>query len=168
MLEIKETSFEDIKNVQQLWADGDVMKFVGFPDGLHQTEEDMEKWLRWIETSRPGLNHYSIYEDGKYCGESFYEIDAEHQSAALDIKLFGFARGRGIATAGLSHAIKEAFRNGAETVWVDPNPENQKAIALYTKLGFQQKAFPGHLVSGDEAPGSVYMELHKNRYRIEE
>lgn len=85
MLEIKETTIEDIKCVQQLWADGDVMKFVGFPDGLHETDERMQNWLRWIESNRPTLNHYSIFEDGKYCGESFYEIDAEHQSAALDI-----------------------------------------------------------------------------------
>lgn len=49
MLEIKETTIEDIKCVQQLWADGDVMKFVGFPDGLHETDERMQNWLRWIE-----------------------------------------------------------------------------------------------------------------------
>ena len=162
MLEIKETTMEDIENVRQLWADGDVMKFVGFPDGLHKTEEGMQNWLRWIESNRPALNHYSIFEDGKYCGESFYEIDAEHKSAALDIKLFGSARGRGIAAAGLSHAIKEAFRNGAEIVWVDPNPANMKAIALYEKLGFLRKDFPEYLVSGDEAPTSIYMELRRN------
>ena len=162
MLEIKETTIEDIKSVQRLWADGDVMKFVGFPDGLHETDEVMQNWLRWIESNRPALNHYSIFEDGKYCGESFYEIDAEHQSAALDIKLFGFARGRGIATAGLSHAIKEAFLNGAEIVWVDPNPENRKAIALYERLGFQQKDFPEYLLSEDEEQTSIYMELSKN------
>ena len=161
MLEIKETTSEDIKSVRQLWADGDVMKFVGFPDGLHETDEEMQAWLRWIESGRPALNHYSIFEDGQYCGESFYEIDRDHQSAALDIKLFAFARGRGIAAAGLSHAIKEAFRNGAETVWVDPNPENRKAIALYERLGFQRKDFPDHLVSGDEAPESIYMELRR-------
>ena len=166
MLEIKETTYEDIGNVQQLWADGDVMKFVGFPEGLHQTEEDMEKWLRWIESNRPLINHYSIYEDGRYCGESFYEIYAEHQRAALDIKLFGFARGRGIASAGLSHAIEEAFRNSAETVWVDPNPENLKAIALYKRLGFQQKDFPDDLVSKGEALDAIYMELQKNRFSV--
>ena len=162
MIEIKETTVEDIKLVQQLWDDGDVMKFVGFPDGLHETGEGMNNWLQWIESNRPGLNHYSIFEDGKYCGESFYEIDAEHKSAALDIKLFGFARGRGIATAGLSYAIKEALQNGAEIVWVDPNPENVKAIALYKRLGFQQKDFPEYLVSDDEAPSSIYMELRKD------
>lgn len=162
MIKVRETSIEDIKSVQQLWADGDVMKFVGFPEGLHETDEGMNHWFRWIESNRPALNHYSIFEDGKYCGESFYEIDAEHKSAALDIKLFGFARGRGIATAGLSFAIREAFQNGAETVWVDPNPENTKAIALYERLGFQQKDFPKQLISEDEEQESIYMELCKD------
>ena len=162
MIEIKETTARDIENIQRLWADGDVMKFVGFPDGLIETDEEMKNWFMWIESNRPVLNHYSIFEDGKYCGESFYVIDTEHKSAALDIKLFRFARGRGIATAGLTHAIKEAFRNGAETVWVDPNPENTKAIALYKRLGFQHRGFPEYLVSEDEAPSSIYMELRKN------
>ena len=161
MIEIKETTARDIENIQRLWADGDVMKFVGFPDGLIKTDEEMKNWFMWIESNRPVLNHYSIFEDGKYCGESFYKIDREHQSAALDIKLFRFARGRGIATAGLTHAIKEAFRNGAETVWVDPNPENTKAIALYKRMGFRQKDFPDHLLSGDEIHSSIYMELRK-------
>ncbi len=162
MIEVKETTAGDLRDVQRLWADGDVMRFVGFPDGLIKTDEEMKKWFRWIESNRPALNHYSIFENGKYCGESFYQIDAEQKSAALDIKLFGFARGRGIAAAGLSHAIKEAFRNGAEIVWVDPNPENTKAIALYKKLGFHQKAFPDYLVDRDEEPRSIYMELRKD------
>ena len=162
MIEIKETTIKDIDNIQRLWADGDVMRFVGFPNGLHQTNEEMKGWFRWIESNRPVLNHYSIFEDGNYCGESFYEIDEEHHSAALDIKLFEFARGRGIATAGLSYAIEEAFQNGAEIVWVNPNPENTKAIALYKRLGFQPKGFPVDLISEDEEQNSIYMELRKD------
>ena len=162
MIDVKETSAEDLDNIQRLWADGDVMRFVGFPNGLIETDEEMQNWFKWIDSNRPVLNHYSIFEDGEYCGESFYEIDREHKCAALDIKLFGFARGRGIATAGLSYAIKEAFRNGAEIVWVDPNPENTKAIALYKRLGFQQKAFPEYLISEDEEQNSIYMELPKD------
>ena len=161
MIEVRETTINELALVQKLWADGDVMRFVGFPEGLHQTDEDMQGWFRWIASNRPVLNHYSIFEDGKYCGESFYQIDPEHQSAALDIKLFGFARGRGIGAAGLTHAINEAFRNGAKLVWVDPNPENRKAIALYQRLGFQEKAFPEHLISEDGAVHSIYMELRK-------
>ena len=160
MLEIRETSLEDIKNVQALWADGDVMRFVGFPEGLRETDEAMRKWLGRIAARRPAVNHFSIYEDGKYCGEAYYEIDSGHDnSAALDIKLFRFARGRGIASRALAHAIEAAFRNGAETVWVDPDPENAKAIALYERLGFKRKDMPEYLISAGEDPASVYMEL---------
>ncbi len=121
MIEIKETTAEDIKNIQRLWADGDVMRFVGFPDGLRQTDEEMQEWLCRISSHSPTVKHFSIYEDAEYCGEAFYEVDREHNnSAALDIKLFSFARGRGIASQALSFAIEEAFKNGAKTVWVDP------------------------------------------------
>ena len=44
MITIRETTQEDLASVQALWADGDVMKFVGFPDGLHQTDEQMRRW----------------------------------------------------------------------------------------------------------------------------
>ena len=161
-VEVRETAKEDLDDVRRLWANGDVMRYVGFPDGLIKTDRQMKDWFKRIEAGRPLLDHYSVFEDGRYCGESFYEIDAEHESAALDIKLFDFARGRGIAAAGLSHAIKEAFKNGAKTVWVDPVKENAKAIALYEKLGFVQKDYPDHLSYKGEEWNSVYMELHKD------
>lgn len=93
-LEFRETSQADLKQVQALWSCGEVMKFVGFPNGLHQTGAQMEEWLGWIISARPKANHYSIYEDGIYCGEAFYQIDERTRSAALDIKLLPFARGR--------------------------------------------------------------------------
>ena len=162
MIEIKETGIADIKNVQRLWADGDVMRFVGFPDGLRQTDEAMQAWFRWIDSGRPARNHYSIFADGVYCGEAFYEIDKSHDNrAALDIKLFRFARGRGIAAKALSYAVKEAFGHGAEIVWVDPVPDNTKAIALYERLGFQRQEMPAHLTPQGEGPSSIYMELRK-------
>ena len=161
MLEIRETALEDVKSVQQLWADGDVMRFVGFPDGLHETDEAMQEWFHWMVADRPVANHYSIFENGKYCGEAGYGIDKEYGSAFLDIKLLKFARGRGIATKALSHAIEEAFKNGAETVWVDPDPQNAKAIALYERLGFERKDMPEHVIAMGEDPASAYMELHK-------
>ena len=107
-------------------------------------------------------NHYSIYEDGRYCGETSYKIDEANRCAALDIKLFRFARGRGIATKALSHSIEEAFKNGAETLWVDPHPANSKAIALYERLGFVRKKMPEHVIEMGEDPNLfVYMELRK-------
>lgn len=162
MITVKETTIEDIKNVQRLWADGDVMRFVGFPDGLHETDEAMQQWLEGLNAARPTQNHFSIYEDGKYCGEAGYGLDKEHGSAWLDIKLFGRARGRGIATQAISYAKEEAFRNGAKVVWVDPNPQNTKAIALYERLGFKQKDMPEYIIAlGEDPTTNVYFELWK-------
>ena len=159
MVIVKETTANDIVNIQRLWADGDVMKFVGFPEGLHETDENMAKWFNRIVASRPITNHFSVFDNDVYCGESFYSIDVKHDnSAALDIKLFKFARGKGIATIALLHAIKEAFKNGANRVWVDPNPDNTKAIALYERLGFERKSRPEYLIE-DEDITSIYMEL---------
>lgn len=158
MIKICETTKKDIVFVQRLWADGDVMKFVGFPDGLYETDEQMQDWYKWISSERTFVNHYCIFDDDVYCGETFYKIDTEHDnSAALDIKLFAFARGKGIASKALSFAIDEAFKNGAKRVWVDPNPENEKAIALYKKLGFVEKEMPAYLAEENEFV-SVYME----------
>lgn len=161
MITIKETAAEDIKNVQRLWADGDVMRFVGFPDGLHETDEAMQQFLERLEAARPEYeNHFSIYENGEYCGETGYGLDKEHGSAWLDVKLFGFARGRGIATKALSCAMEEAFRNGAETVWVDPDSQNAKAIALYERLGFKEKDMPEYVIAlGEDPATNIYFEL---------
>ena len=162
MICIKETTLEDIKNVQRLWADEDVMRFI-VPGGVHETEEDMEAWFRWNVANRPAVNHFSVFEDGVYCGEVSYQTDEDKpDSASLDIKLFKFARGRGIATKALSYAIEEAFKNGAETVWVDPNPENVRAVALYERLGFVRKDMPEHVIAiGEDPEENVYMELRR-------
>ena len=162
MITIKESTYDDIKNIQSLWVDGDVMKYIGFPEGLHETEDAVKEWLDRFFDAKPKENHYSIFDDDKYCGETQYRIDEASKSASLDIKLFKFARGKGIATKALMLAIEEAFKNGAETVWVDPHPENTKAIALYSKLGFIKKAMPEHVIAMGEDPNTyVYMELAK-------
>ena len=162
MLEIRKTTLADLKNIQRLWADGEVMRFVGFPEGLHETDEDLRAWIEHLPAARPLSNHWSVYEDGVYCGETNYCIDEESRSASLDIKLFAAARGRGIATRALTHAINEAFKNGAETVWVDPAPDNAKAIALYHRLGFTQKEMPAHVVAqGEDPETNLYFELHR-------
>ena len=162
MIEIKEATAEDVKQVQRLWADGDVMKFVGFPEGLSESEEAIGEMIRRTAADRPQRNYYAIFEDGVYCGETSYDIDRDTESASLDIKLFRFARGRGIATKALSFAMREAFQNGAKTVWVDPNPENAKAITLYERLGFEKKPMPAHVIAMGEDPEQyVYMERNK-------
>lgn len=155
---IKLTSKEDLLNVQRLWATPEVMCFVGFPEGLHETIEALEnEWLPWVQNP-PFRQHYSIHADGiGYCGESFYNVD-DHGLACMDIKLLPCARGRGIGFTGLAHALDQAFTVGnATSAYVDPDPQNVRAIRLYERLGFQPAVRASHL----EDPGCpyVYMEL---------
>lgn len=160
-IRITETTINDLENVTLLWNDGEVMKFVGFPNGLGVSQKSLEeKWL-------PGINknnkrrHYSIYHDMiGYCGESYYEVE-DNGKAALDIKLFAKARGKGIAYAGLQYAIEKAFAEGhAEVVYVDPQKVNEKALSLYKKFRFKEYPHP----DPKEAESHYYFELSRDDY----
>lgn len=162
MMEIRETTMEDLTDIRRLWADGEVMHFVGFPEGLHRSEEEMQQWYRRLDARRPSSNHYVVLDEGVFCGEAFYAIDEAHgHRADLDIKLSPFARGKGIAAKALAHAIDEAFRHGAEAVCVTPNARNAKALALYAKLGFQEKEMPEDLMQ--EGAGGAYLYMERKR-----
>ena len=128
LLDIRETGLQDLANIQELWNDGQVMKYVGFPAGLGITIAQLEEWLPWA-IAKPQRCHYSIYQNEiGYCGETFYDVNPTTGTAVLDIKLLPKARGYGIATQALNFAIDKAFKTGgAERVYVDPHPDNQKA-----------------------------------------
>lgn len=158
---IKETTREDLQNVMNLWNDGEVMFYVGFPNGLNVNIEQMEKWLKTVnkDISR---KHYSIYEEELgFCGETFYSVDKNHDLSALDIKLFPYARGKGIASYALSYAIDEVFtKDLASRAYVDPNPKNEKAFKLYERLGFISKKRPEFLEEGE-----TYLEITKESWK---
>ena len=162
-LTIRETTETDLENVLTLWNDGEVTRYVGFPNGIGVDIPYLENWLKGIKKGRPRINHYSVYAEGiVYCGETFYRIDSSRgYSSVLDIKLVPSARGKGIASAALSFAVEQAFTNGAKRVWVDPNPENEKALALYRRLGFVEKPMPQDLSESGEPVKTVYFELEK-------
>jgi len=157
---ISETSKCDFENILLLWNNGEVMSFVGFPDGLGMKIEKMDEWLAWA-INHPSRCHYSIYNDDiGYCGETFYSVDAETGTSSLDIKLLPIAQGKGIAQTALVFAINKAFNIGmAERVYVDPHPDNYKALALYNKLGFISKPRPKYLEYYD-----TYLEISKEEW----
>ena len=158
---IKETTKEDLSNILSLWNDGDTMKYVGFPNGLGITLEKLEKWLININVNEK-RKHYSIYESSiGYCGETYYEIDDEHDLATLDIKLLKKARGKGIASKSLSNTLSIIFdSNLVSKAYVDPNPLNKDAFKLYYRLGFYDSLRPYHL-----EPYETYLEVNKNTFK---
>lgn len=159
-IEMRLTGEADLENVQKLWTSPEVMRYVGFPEGLHQSLEELCQWLPWVQQP-PKRQHYSVYAQGVgYCGESFYDVD-ETGLACMDIKLLPCARGKGIGYTALSYALDQAFHAGkAERAYVDPNPENRKALSLYASLGFLPAQRPAHLEPWD----SLYFELTAEKW----
>ena len=157
---IKETDENDLQNIMSLWNNGDVMFYVGFPEGLNVTIEKLKLWLKGVNQNKT-RRHYSIYaENIGYCGETYYSIDLEHDLATLDIKLLPKAQGKGIAEYALSFTINQVFKNNLATkAYVDPNPKNKKAWKLYDKLGFLSKERPEFL-----EPYETYLEITKDRW----
>jgi len=159
--DIRETSKCDFENVMSLWNNGEVMSFVGYPEGTGTTLDEMNKWLEWA-INKPVRCHYSIYnEEIGYCGETFYNVvNTENRTACLDIKLLPTSQGKGIAQTALIFAINKAFDNGnAERVYVEPHPDNQKAWALYEKVGFVSKQRPNYLYDS-----KTYMEITRDEW----
>jgi RimJ/RimL family protein N-acetyltransferase len=159
-LVIKKTTADDLENILSLWNSGEVMKYVGFPEGLNYDMDKMGKWLEYINHN-PECRHYSIYEaELGYCVETFYEVDNKHDVAALDIKLLPHAQGKNIAYCALKNTIQTVFgQNLASKVYVDPHPDNQKAWKLYQRLGFRNVPRPNYL-----EPFPTYLELNKDDF----
>lgn len=135
-LRFLKTQERDLESLVQLWNDGDVMKFVGFPQGL---DYNMEKATRWLENINQKENtmHYSIYDKETFLGELFYSYK-DGEKAIVDIKLMPGARGKNVGFQGFCFLLDQLFKNTlAEIVTVDPHKDNLKAIRLYEKCGFQ-------------------------------
>lgn len=160
-VELRLTCEADLEHVQRLWATPSVMHYVGFPEGLHETMAHLrEDWLPWVQQP-PKRQHWSVYAEGVgYCGETYYNVD-ETGLACMDVKLLDCARGKGIGYRALSHALNAAFHvGGADRAYVDPHPENGKALALYAALGFLPAVRPSHLEPWD----STYFELTRENW----
>ena len=149
-LTIRPTTEVDLAAVARLWADPDVMRWVGYPDGLRYSDGELQHWLAWVEES-PDRRHFVVRKNGTgFCGELFYDVDRETRRAALDVKLLPTARGRGIATAALGWLVELVFESepDVELVWTEPWPENEAAQRLYTRCGLRPLPRPEDLRPG--------------------
>ncbi|NLY54851.1 MAG: GNAT family N-acetyltransferase [Firmicutes bacterium] len=158
---IQVTREDDLKNIMRLWNNGEVMQWVGYPDGLGITMTQLKEWL--VRTVQPPQRcHYSIFlADGSYCGETFYRVAPDTGVAALDIKLLPTAQGRGIAYRALAFTINQAFQTGqAARVYVDPHPDNARAWRLYERLGFISRPRPRNLPEG-----TTYLEITREAWQ---
>lgn len=159
-VKVKNTTQEDLDNIMMLWENGEVMKYVGFPNGFKTSKEVLNDWLASINETDL-CEHFSIYSDELgYCGEAFYAVDKHHDIGKLDIKLLPQSSSQEIARYALEYAIDRAFKTGAcSKVYVEPSRDNLPVWQLYEKLGFIEKTRPSFLAVSD-----VYLELTENDF----
>lgn len=146
-LHIERTREADLDDVQRLWDDPEVMRWVGYPKGLHYDDEALRRWLASIAED-PDRRHFVVRDDELgFCGELHYGVDRDARRAALDVKLLPPARGRGIATAALGWLIDLVFASepDVDLVWTEPAPENEAARRLYRRCGLRPRPRPDDL-----------------------
>ncbi|NLL74344.1 MAG: GNAT family N-acetyltransferase, partial [Erysipelothrix sp.] len=135
-MNINKTELKDLKNIELLWNNGQVMKYVGYPEGINTNQTKLNEWFSSIESSNDRA-HYSIYQDDYYLGELFYNAEKEDH-IIIDIKLMPSAWGKGIATYALSFLLDTIFDLYPQGVcFVDPHEDNVSAKRLYKALGFK-------------------------------
>jgi len=147
---IRSTTEADLPDMMDLWNDGNVMKWVGFPDGAGYDQEKMRDWFARTQ-SDSNRHHFVVYaEEIGFCGEVFYAVDKIHNRAGLDIKLSPKAQGQGLATDALKTLIHYVFRSEpeVEAVWTEPFAENIAARRLYERCGLRAKPRPSYLEEG--------------------
>ena len=152
-IRIRPTRHEDLPFLQSLWNDGTVMRYKGYPHGMHVSEAGMERW--WCTTPQSHRSDISLSSlatphgliellDGTPIGELTYSIDA-HRRAGIDLKLAADYWGRGLATETLTIAIREIFATTAvTTMLVEPSSENVAAHRLYRRCGFHPAPTENH------------------------
>ncbi len=150
---IRPTQQDDLRFLQSLWNDKQVMQYLGYPDGMQVTEEGMAHWWAITPQAQNAGDNISEFStphcvitllDDTLIGEFAYSID-NNKRARIDLKLAVEFWNHGYATDALKLALRELFaRNAAEKVVVEPSPDNTSGINLYKRCGFRPKPTEDH------------------------
>jgi RimJ/RimL family protein N-acetyltransferase len=146
-IRLRSTGLDDLNFLRKLWNDGEVMCYVGFPQGLGIDKHGMIEWFKKLKRHRGVDREHWIIENGqgRPIGEAYYKAEREYygyraeKMAQVDIKLARCFWDHGYATDALRTLIRHLLGKGFETIVVSPNLANEAALKLYGRLGFEPK-----------------------------
>lgn len=149
-IRIRPARHEDLPFLQALWNDGAIMRYQGYPDGMHASLADMERWWQTAQHARRGISSlptpHAIIETigGAPLGELSYAIDAKNR-AIIDIKISPACQRQGYAAEALNVFLHELFATaGVKKVIVEPSPDNIAARKLLARVGFHPAPTENH------------------------
>jgi len=106
---------------------------------LFHRQVSWEKHIQWFEQYKAQDNEqiFAIYYNDIYCGNCGLKDITLHQAefwVYLDKNFWG----QGVGTATLKIIIKEALKYDLQTLYLYVSSTNQRAIQLYTRIGFSK------------------------------
>ncbi len=127
----------DIDILHRLWNDPVVMRFVGFPEGLFITREQLKKQLT-IDRDDP-FNRVLMAErksDGTVVGQCKLGSTNDDNVAHTDVKLLPQFQGMGYGTEIKRALVDYQFRHtDCRAVEGSPNKDNVSSIRMQEKVG---------------------------------
>lgn len=155
----------DLGFYMALWTNPDVMRHLGFPQGIPVTPEEMRATLiRQGETEFDRLLVIELKATGQPIGECKLSRPEDGVSEP-DIKLLPVYWGQGYGTEVWQGIVSYQFRNtDCEAIVTSPNVANAAAIRLYeaagaVRVGESVYAFP-------EAMRDFTTPVHSYTYRL--
>lgn len=126
-LEVKRATEEDTEFFYHWWNNGELMKSVGFDNGLDISKENVIK-------SISSTNLFIVLRDGVRIGEVNYKVKEKYE---FGIKLIPEYQSKGLGIHILKLFFEYLYYIGAKDLMLDVLVDNIKARTLYEKVGFK-------------------------------
>ena len=140
-MRLRQLCIEDAEGMLEWMHDPTINCNFRFDAATYNLEQAKDFILKAKDAYKKGKNyHWAITEDGKeYLGTiSLKDIDLENKNAEYAICLRKCAMGKGIAYEATQCVLEYAFSElELHRVYLNVLSDNQKAIHLYERCGFQ-------------------------------
>lgn len=166
---LREYRHEDLSAIRSWVNDSETTRYLGGSFRRPQTWEQTETMLAHRLEGDVGGEGFVIAdrESMAYLGQcDLMMIDNVARKAEIAVVLLPEARGRGVATEGLSLLLSYAFDTmNLNRVWLRCAAENARALALYERLGFRREGLlREELFIDGRAQDAVVMGLLRSEY----
>lgn len=143
-LKIREANETDIPTLIAWWASGDLMRHVGFPNGIQTDIEQLKTELvkQSLASTNEPSRRFIIFkkEEHKAIGElCFHQLDLHNKSCEISIKICEIdEQGKGYGEEALRGFLTYLFKTyQLHRIYLDTLLENTCAQQLYQKVGFK-------------------------------